>query len=735
MNLPVMPRRALLSHRLLGALAAGIIILAAFRALVPSKPRLVPPVSGESEAFARGPFAEHADCASDADLPPGLATRGSWVNGDAFTGTFVSGWYQARPRVTLMVSGYPRGPGNQLALEVRTTAGAVRRLVYGDADPREHWRPWRIVLPPEAAAFRIVAQDGSTALRGWLGVSQPAAAGLRLAFLPEAPRALLAFLGQAVLLLVMTLALRRCLGSHLSLPAGLVPFVAVAGVAVLGYLAFWCYFASPLFGRVFSWTVLAVSAVMVARPAKSGDGGADELLPPLALAGVTGLGFVALTCLFGDAPFSQFAASRFMLNLPVDNEIPRMFADRLWSGQSPRHLLGDWLSSDRPPLQAGWLLLTRPVLAALGFDGDTVASVGGVWFQLMWVPAMWAILRRFGAGPRAAAAMVAAMACTGFQLFNTVYTWPKLGAAALVLGMFVLWRPESDESACAGRFAAGGICAALGFLAHGGVAFSLLGFVPLGLVSLLRERHAWRRWLVAGTAFAVTAAPWAAYQKYYEPPGNRLLKWHLAGVIPPDSRSFGETLVDSYRQLGWHGALANRLNNLQLQWAGDWRNLLRFKPGASLLWCRADTTTFTGLIFGWWMLAALALPWIIWRRRKEAGGILSWALAWWISGWLVWLALMFLPDSARAHEGTLVTQLLGFSLLMWTAFSLHRLVFLALAMVQMVLFFGQWVSASPALTGAMNPLAAAVALAAALGLAGVVLRGTIPGKSGPAVPL
>jgi len=26
--------------------------------------------------------------------------------------------------------------------------------------------------------------------------------------------------------------------------------------------------------------------------------------------------------------------------------------------------------------------------------------------------------------------------------------------------------------------------------------------------------------------------PWSAYQKYVDPPGNRLLKIHLAGVIP-----------------------------------------------------------------------------------------------------------------------------------------------------------------------------------------------------------
>lgn len=102
MNLLIGPRPPSRSHRVIGALAAGIILLAAFSALRPSRPQRIPAMPGESAAFARGPFVEHAYCADDADLPRGLAACGSWVNGNAFTGTFVSGWYQARTRVTFL---------------------------------------------------------------------------------------------------------------------------------------------------------------------------------------------------------------------------------------------------------------------------------------------------------------------------------------------------------------------------------------------------------------------------------------------------------------------------------------------------------------------------------------------------------------------------------------------------------------------------------------------------------
>ena len=36
-------------------------------------------------------------------------------------------------------------------------------------------------------------------------------------------------------------------------------------------------------------------------------------------------------------------------------------------------------------------------------------------------------------------------------------------------------------------------------------------------------------------------APWSAYQKYGDPPGNRLVKWLLGGVVDIDDRGIGET--------------------------------------------------------------------------------------------------------------------------------------------------------------------------------------------------
>ena len=59
-------------------------------------------------------------------------------------------------------------------------------------------------------------------------------------------------------------------------------------------------------------------------------------------------------------------------------------------------------------------------------------------------------------------------------MIYTVYTWPKFGAAALLLAAFVGWLspPTADTPNQFVRHGFLGACAALAWLAHGGVAFS-----------------------------------------------------------------------------------------------------------------------------------------------------------------------------------------------------------------------------------------------------------------------
>ena len=70
------------------------------------------------------------------------------------------------------------------------------------------------------------------------------------------------------------------------------------------------------------------------------------------------------------------------------------------------------------------------------------------------------------------------------------------------------------------------------------------------------------RWgrLAGGLLALVLYAPWLAYQRLYDPPGDRLLKWHLAGVteveVTMTAETRGELREDFRRQVATLGTIS-----------------------------------------------------------------------------------------------------------------------------------------------------------------------------------
>lgn len=363
-------------------------------------------------------------------------------------------------------------------------------------------------------------------------------------------------------------------------------------------------------------------------------------------------------------------------------------------GKSPRQLWGDWLSSDRPPLQTGWLLLTWPVLKACGFDADTISTTGGICFQLLWVLAAWSLARHLGMDARQALAVAAAISFTGVMLIFTIFVWPKLAAAALCVGAVLLWLNAEPAHARRNYFV-GGLCAALGWLSHGGVAFSLLGLAPLPFL-FRKDFGPWKTWLFAGVGFALLAAPWMAYQRFYEPPANRLFKMHFAGVDAVDSRGFLETLTDSYEKVGWRGALENKKTSVLLQFRGDWT--LSGLRGGAVDWraVRADEVVSVARSFSWWIVALAAPMLIFFRNRRGAESRFRGyriMVVWVLTGLVAVTVLLFVPNAATVHQGTLVTQLVALTLLACWALALHRYFFAILVCLQSGWFLLLWIPA------------------------------------------
>jgi hypothetical protein len=207
------------------------------------------------------------------------------------------------------------------------------------------------------------------------------------------------------------------------------------------------------------------------------------------------------------------------------------------------------------------------------------------------------------------------------------------------------------------------------------------------------------------------ASPWLAYQRLHEPPGNRLLKWHLAGSPAIDQRGVLATLRDRYAEVGAGAALSARWANLRQQFAGCWPDvpaLLGRHPGAAR---RADESSFLLRSLACWN-AALLVP-ILWIFRRPslpaaARRHLSGAAGWLGAGLAAWLALLFTPGTATIHHGTLVTQLLAFTLLAAAAWHQGRRLFAPLATLQGAWFLWAWLPPGRGVEGAPLPAAGLV---------------------------
>jgi hypothetical protein len=294
---------------------------------------------------------------------------------------------------------------------------------------------------------------------------------------------------------------------------------------------------------------------------------------------------------------------------------------------------------------------------------------------------------------------------TGFALVNTVFTWPKLLSAALCMFAVtaVLFGRRRGESVPLVQVAFPALAAALASLAHAGVAFTL---IPLGLLLLLPPYYpGLSRLATAGVVYAATVCPWFCYQNFYDPPGNKLIRQHLAGDSPTwrDDKSLPRNLLDAYAALTLGQVLQNKLANARMLFAAA-RDQYPWPPHETPPEWPVDAVSYRRCEFMalFWALGLLNVGWVVgvvkaWRRRPELDfglGVVAPALG--LAGVLVWVVLMFGPGSTVIHQGSYATFLLLFaSLAAWLATLPPRAAYALLALHGGV-FAYTWLVTAPA---------------------------------------
>jgi hypothetical protein len=486
--------------------------------------------------------------------------------------------------------------------------------------------------------------------------------------------------GELIFLLVIHLLLTGLPGIAAALFAASrgvrqVPVLLAIALAVSGagaMLGFWAFYADPTPGKTFSY-FLALGAALLSGVVLYGrrvDGETlRALATPLALwvFGSFFLVFLGFAHGGADQPIS-LAATRFSHQLPSDNDIPQFFAEWFYGhGHSgtPPVFPGEWLASDRPPLQIGYVMVERP----FGWDTSGLHyQVLGVVLQQLWIVGLWALLLAARVGRTTRALIMGVTLVSGFAIVNGFFVWPKLLPAAMLLAaaalvLTPLWTELRRSLWTAALFAA--LCG-LAMMGHGS---SVFGVIPLLAIAALRGMPSWR-WLgVAALVGIVVMAPWSAYQKYGDPPGNRLVKWTLAGAMEIDNRDTGEAIVDAYREAGLGGAIHYKVENFRTMagGAGAYETLKSGFDSGSLT---EIVQALRGVIFfnllpslGLLLLGPIAML-IAWRRGSPKGPDWSFALvslAAFLIGAVAWGLLVIGSEADRTtiHIGSYLLPILG----------------------------------------------------------------------------
>ncbi len=718
------------------------------------------------ETVATGSFAADGWYPGDpfAHAAPTLRAWGSWSGDDANLGTLTLGPFPAPRVLRFGLGGYLTTPGNFLHVEL---AGTAQKLPIEHPPVGERWQVCEVHLPPAwiGRPIRLVGTDGATAVGGWFALTEPIGGG-RGAGNNALLETLAAWSINGVLLALLFFAVNRRLAAHSSLPPHWLPLAVAALVALAGYLIYWAYFFHVSLGWILTAALYLTALISLSQYLRTSlspspnPPPSSELRLVLGLLLVVGAFQLAVLHLFPTAhDFYTLSANRFREAMPGDNALSHMYAERLFAGEPPKNAADAWQSSDRPPLQIGWQLLTWPAGKVLGLNRATAGGTSAVWFQLLWVAAAYGLLRTFGIAQRRAAAWVAVFALSGFFLQNTTFTWPKLSAAAFATAAFALLflRPLSQLSTLNSQLSWPALFAALAWLSHGGVAFSFLPLLPF---------LAWRivRSFVAETGdrkkktgdqrpdtndlkppaskslvsslwslvfLILLVLPWVAYQKFYDPPGNLLLKYHFAGQTDQDSRGVWQTIRESYAKIGWREAWTHKVTNFHSQVYGEWRHLADVSA-ATKAERRNQEFFHTGRALTWWpILAVFALA--LTRRRVFTDPRNLVLLAGWLAATIALTCLLiFGRYNASIHHGSYAVMIGLFVFFTVLLERSGRGWLIAIAALQTLTFATTWAVSNPVIYG--EPAGLPIVLATGAVLAWFIARSFSGGAGSPSRP-
>ncbi|MBS1986142.1 MAG: hypothetical protein JST16_18430 [Bdellovibrionales bacterium] len=366
----------------------------------------------------------------------------------------------------------------------------------------------------------------------------------------------------------------------------------------------------------------------------------------------------------------QIGTSRFSAP-PADVVLSRNFAENLRSGRDFTWAGADWRSSDRPPLQTALYLLVS-CFAQIDFYYSFCTLL-----QAFWVLAFFQLAEMFSLSGRQIQFVFSALLCSGFVLLSTVYTWPKMvGAAYFVSSLYLLWSVARwPQTRSLTIFAAAGLSCAL--LCHGGLVFSvpLLAVCFLSFFGGARKRF-WRQGFLYGGVALLLYLPWIFFQKFINPPGDKLFRDHLTLFSDDHTTSLLRLVWRSHTEFGWESWWAHRKSNLAAWFPDSW------------LWqakhLREQEFFRLSLVLGFLNAGWIAL---LRRQRRHLQTVFLVGIG---LSLVMWVALLQQDSSAVVHQGSFVTPFVLLFLLAGGVFSFPERVVRTIWILHVSYFFWLW---------------------------------------------
>ncbi len=643
-------------------------------------------------------------------------TRATFISGPLGKelGSFRTTVFMAPPRMRCFVAGFPRSYGVRMYLRDERTG---RELNLGSTlDASIDWRErvWDMPKDWQGQKVRLVVDDASKEPGAWIALTMPEA-GSHDAWLTFA-RAL-----YRNTFLILELVWFLIPGIAVALWFAPESTVRVAGVtivaaAISAYAIFWVYVANAKVGAVACGLLLAASIAAIWKLRRPMPRELALIFTAVVLAAVfyNSIGFLFYT---EDGP-GEFAQARFNpSHMPPDNLLQYLFAWHLYNGVTVRpFLLEEVHSSDRPPLESALSLAQWPFWRLLSILHSY--QVLGIGLQCLWVAAVWLLLRASGISPPAIVITLVLILFSLFAWEHSFYVWPKLLSASfclIAIAAIPTFRNRDEPWTLQDALLAAAAFS-LCLLSHAGSGFTFLAVATYLVIA--RQLPPLRLWAPSIALSLLLLLPWRAYQMFGDPPGDALLKLHLAGSSDPNI-GLGAALVHAYGNLTAEQFLQNKIANLAalFAWPGwrpnaDWRNTIlnlsdlsffAFFPCAGLL--------------NLGLLARLGL-----RRSSPQVQFADRLLLVSLTSLLIWCFLMFEPGSAVVHQGSFATVLLYFIAMGLYLHARSRALAWSVAAIQACVVFPALVFLEPVIMRAPgyvwnDPLDAGMATAALVSLA------------------